>query len=162
MHQMQNHISVRTYKVLSNLIRVVLIGLFSVMLIAALHPDVRTHVRGSLIKNQRVVISTVQADLAGDGTLFTVAKIRTQDALLLEIYEALADGTSRLVEKIEMADKKDGYFNFNGQATNLAVEDINGDGHPEILAPSFDHNLVGRLNIYSYNKSSKAFQRILQ
>lgn len=149
-------------KLILNLARTALIATCALMLVLALHPDVRSEVRDSLIKDYRTVVSTVQADLTGQGMTFTVAKIKTRDALFLEIYEKLGDGTSRLVEKIEMPDKKDGFFSFNGQATNLAAEDIDGDGRPEILAPSFDHNLVGHINVYSYNKDVGSFERALR
>lgn len=142
--------------------RAVLVALFAIMLIATMHPDVRSAMRGSFVKDQRMVVSTVHADLIGDGTRFQIAKIKTQDALLLEIYENLPNGGTRLIERTVMTDKRDGFFTFNGQATNLAVEDINGDGRPEILAPSFDNNLVGHVNIYSYDKDAKSLTRILQ
>ena len=135
---------------------------FTLMLVASLHPVARTSLRGILVPNQRVITSTLQADLMGDGTVFTIAKIKTRDSLLIEIYEALAEGKTKLVEQIELPNQKDGYFNFNGQATNLAVDDINNDGRLEILAPSFDHNLTGHVNIYSDDKDNKSFQKVLR
>lgn len=147
---------------LLNTARLGLVLLFAFSLVAALHPTLRSEIRGSLAKDYRSVISSAYGDLLGNGTKFTVIKVKTRDSLLLEIYEAVSGGTNHLVSRIEMADSKDGYFNFNGQATNLAIDDVDGDGKPEIIAPSFDQNLVGHLNIYQYNDSSKGFERILQ
>ena len=142
--------------------RAALIGLFGLMLIASLHPDVRSQIRTSVLKDFRVVVSTAKGDLLGVGTHLTVAKVKTRDSLLLEVYESVADGTQRLMERIELPDKKDGFFNFNGQATNLAIDDVDGDGRLEIIAPSFDQNLVGHLNIYHYDQGARGFQRVLR
>ncbi len=142
--------------------RVFLTGLFAIMLIVTLHPDVRTSVRGTFVKDFRTVVSTAKGHLAGDEREFTVAKVKTRDSMSLEIFEMSANGSQKLVEKIVMADQKDGYFNFNGQATNLAIDDIDGDGRPEILAPSFDTNLVGRLSVYNFDQASGNFQRIVR
>lgn len=137
------------------------VGFFAA-LATALVPDLRSEVRNTLVKDYRAVVSTASADLIGNGTAFTIAKVRTRDSLSLEIYRTLTDGTMALVEKIEMPDKKDGFFKFNGEATNLAIDDIDGDGRPEILAPSFDSNLVGRLNVYHYDMDSKSFNRAIR
>jgi hypothetical protein len=139
--------------------RTVLFALFTFMFVAVLYPELRTSIRGAVVPDFRSITSTARGDLAGNGTEFTVAKVRTQAAFYLEIYEAQVDGSQRLVERIELSDKKDGYFNFNGQATNLAIDDIDGDGAKEILVPSFDHNLIGHLNIYRFDPSMGGFQR---
>lgn len=140
--------------------RIVLILAFAAFFIAALHPDVRSSMHTALVKDYRIILSTARGDLLGTGSEMTVAKIRTRDGLFIEIYEAKDDGSQRLVERFELADKKDGYFNFNGQATNLAIDDVDGDGRPEILVPSFDQNLVGHLNIYRYDQGG--FHRALR
>lgn len=128
---------------------------------AALYPDARSGLRSILLKDYRHVLSTVTADLAGDGSPHIIAKVKTRGGLSLEIYETLPSGTTKLIETIAMDDKKDGYFDFNGQAANLAVDDVDHDGRLEILAPSFDHNLVGHLNIYTYDKSARSFQKLV-
>lgn len=140
-------------------------GLFAFalfMIVAAVHPDMRAMIRASLVDDSRHIVSTAQGHLAGDNRLFTVAKVRTADALALEIFESLGNGQQRLVEKIALPEQRDGFFDFNGQATNLAIDDINGDGRPEILAPSFDNNLVGHLNVYNFDPESNAFQKVIR
>ncbi|MES2962266.1 MAG: hypothetical protein V4760_00145 [Bdellovibrionota bacterium] len=147
---------------LYRLTRIILSTMFAGMLVVTLHPEVRTSVRGTFVKDFRVIVSTAKGNLAGDDRMFTVAKVKTRDSLALEIFEMTENGSQRLVEKIEIADAKDGYFSFNGKATNLVIDDIDGDGRPEILAPSFDTNLVGRLNVYNYDQSAGGFQRIVR
>ena len=145
-----------------NLTRTLLIGAFAITLIAALHPELRSKTRAAFLSDYRMIVSTARGDLIGNGGELVVAKVKTRDSLLLEIYEALSDGSQRLIERIEMADQRDGFFNFNGQAVNLAIDDIDGDGKPEILVPTFDANLVGRLSIYHYSAVAQGFQRLLR
>lgn len=142
--------------------RIVLMAFAAIMVIAALHPDVRSSVRGTFVRDFRNVVSTAKGNLAGDSRMFTVTKIKTRDTLSLEIYENLVSGQQKLVERIALADSRDGYFDFNGQATNLAIDDIDGDGQPEILVPTFDNNLVGRLNVYNFDASSKTFNKVIR
>ena len=143
--------------------RTTMIAVCALMMFAALHPETRVFVR-TLISNsdQRTVISTAQAKLAGDARVFTVAKVRTDGQLSLEVFENYGDGQQKLVERIQLPDARDGYFDFNGHASNLALSDINGDGRPEIVAPTFDNNLVGHLNIYGFDPESNAFQKIVR
>lgn len=140
-----------------------LLGAMAAMaFIAVIHPDVRASVRGSLRGEYRTIISTAKGDLSGRGSLYTVAKVKTRDNIYLEIFETAANQAPMLVERIELADARDAFFNFNGQATNLAIDDIDGDGRPEILAPTFDRNLVGRLNVFQYNDSTRDFQKVIR
>ena len=128
------------------------LGMRSVMI-----PDIRNTIRGHLLKDYRIVVSTAQGNLTGSNEVYTVAKIKTRTNMFLEIYAPAVDGFAKLVEKIELSDRRDGFFSFNGQATNLAIEDIDGDGRQEILAPSFDNDLVGHLQVFKYNANRRSF-----
>lgn len=130
--------------------------------VAVVHPDVRASVRGTLRADYRTVLSTAKGDLNGSGSLYTVAKVKTRDNIYLEVFENIVDQAPRLVERIELSDARDAFFNFNGQATNLAIDDIDGDGRYEILAPTFDRNLVGRLNVFQYNSDTNDFHKIVR
>jgi hypothetical protein len=142
--------------------RGILVLICAVMLVSVLHPDVRSQMRGLLAHDFRQVVSVAEGDLAGGGSHYKVAKIKTRDTLSLEVYQILGDGQQKLVEKIDMPDQKDGYFNFNGNATNLAIDDIDGDGKAEILAPSFDKNLVGKLNVYHLDPEGGMTERAMR
>lgn len=137
------------------------VALFAASLLTVLHPDVRAQVRGTFLNDYRMIVSSAQGDLLNDGTPFKVIKVKTRDELVLEVYKGSVDGSYELIEKIQMPDQRDGYFSFNGQASNLAVDDIDGDGHPEILVPSFDRDLVGHLNVFRFDPTAKNFQKVL-
>jgi hypothetical protein len=143
--------------------RTAMMAVCALMMFAALHPETRGFIRSALSgAEQRKVVSTAQARLAGDTRLFTVAKVKVGNVLSLEVFENYGEGQQKLVEKIQLADARDGYFDFNGRSSNLALSDINGDGRPEILAPTFDSNLVGHLNIYGFDPEANAFQKIVR
>lgn len=109
---------------------------------------------------KRVLISTVMGDVLGDGTPVQVAKIRTRDSILIEVYVPARDGSRVLIDRIELDEKRDGYFTLNGNLTNLAIDDVDGDQLLEIIAPAFDQNLNAHLNVYKFNQSSKTFQKV--
>lgn len=139
-----------------------LITLSAVCLLASLHPEARTGIRNSVLKDYRTIVSSAKADIAGDGSSFTVVKVKTRDGIVVEVYKQDGSDQMHLQEKIAIGDARDGFFSFNGQATNLALEDIDGDGRREILAPTFDRDLVGRLNIFKFNSQSNAFERAIR
>ncbi len=149
-------------KVLTMMGRLFLVGGCVFAFAAALHPNTRLAIRGLVLQDYRNVLSSVEAQLTGSGSSFLIAKIESRDKLSLEIYQnALADGP-RLIEKIDIPNSTDGYFSFSGQASNLALDDIDGDGVLEILAPSFDRDLVGHLNIFRFNPDSQGLERVVR
>ncbi|HRK06232.1 MAG TPA: hypothetical protein PLZ57_00565 [Pseudobdellovibrionaceae bacterium] len=159
--KLQSKFEVRPEAWLS-LARFVMGGMALIAMITVLQPELRQSARGYLVQDYRKIVSTAQADLLGDGSQFTVAKVKTRDNIYLEIFQTLASGAPRLVERIEIPDARDAYFNFNGQASNLAIQDLNGDGRPEILSPSFDRNLVGRLDAFEYQQGLNEFRKVVR
>lgn len=131
----------------------------SLIFVAVLHPDVRSQVRGLVHHDSRQILSTASADFAGDGSQFKIVKVRTDQSLYLEFYKVAQDGTSKLFQKINMQDKKDGYFNYNGRATNLVVDQMGNDKSLKILAPSFDKDLVAHLNVFAFDPATQQFIR---
>lgn len=153
------------------LLQSALILLAAIAFVAAVHPDVRASVRSSILSDMRTVVSTAKGNLSGTASTYTVAKVKTRDNIYLEIFETILEqmdldqppaSTQHLVERIELNGAHDAYFTFNGQTTNLAIDDINGDGKPEILVPTFDKNLVGRLNVIEYDRDSREFRSVIQ
>lgn len=139
-----------------------LVLLFVATLIAAIHPEARTGIRDSVLSDYRVLVSSARADLGGNGIEYTIAKVKSRTSLFLEVYQNEKDGKTTLVQKIEIPDARDGYFNFDGSATNLALADVDQDGSMEILAPSFDRDLVGRLNIFRFNADAGYIEKVVQ
>lgn len=126
----------------------------------AVTPKLRQGVRDFFIPEQRVILAKISGDLTGAGFAVTVLKIQTRDNLVLEVYADEATGESRLFSRIVLPERRDAYFQLKGNATNLALADVDGDGSLEIVAPTFDEQMVARLNIYKLNPDTHSFDRV--
>jgi hypothetical protein len=123
-------------------------------------PSWRNHIRELFISETPVVLSTIEKDFFEDGRIIVFAKIKSTQGLFVEVYEKVTEGFPKTITKIKLPDSIDGFFHFRGQATNLALDDIDGDGVAEILAPSFDPNHIAHLNVYTYNKATEQFEAL--
>lgn len=124
-------------------------------------PESRELIRSVIVTNSRIVLAKAEADLTGKGMKVAVVKVRTADTIALEIFENQGEAKSlKFVKRIVLPEKRDAYFNFRGNATNLVVTDVDGDGQLEIVAPTFDENLVPRLNVYKYDAEAADFLRL--
>lgn len=138
----------------------VLMLLAAALLAAALTPSVRTSVQGYLAGVGREVLATAEGDVLNDSSTAKVIKYRNRDGIWLEVIKDEGDGKSRLVDRLPLPDKHDGLFNFQGHVTRLAIADIDQDGTMELLAPTFDQQLVPHLNVFRYNKDLKKFEPV--
>jgi hypothetical protein len=140
----------------------ILFGIASLIAIAliatATVPSLRSNVRGYLAKTDHDVLATAEGDLIGDGSLIKVIKIRSDEGLFVEVLKLDANGGSTLIDRILLPDKHDGMFNYQGHVTRLAITDIDNDGKTELLAPSFDNQLVPHLNVFKYNATTGRFE----
>jgi hypothetical protein len=104
------------------------------------------------------------ADLEGNGIKDQVVKVKTSEGLFIEVYAPRDHGQfglqQELIASAQLPDKKDGYFTFNGEVTNLAVDRVDRDNKPKILASSFDGDLVGHLNVYQLKTGEKELVRV--
>jgi hypothetical protein len=105
----------------------------------------------------REILATADGDLLGDGNPVKVIKYKGPDTIFLEVIDPV---TNVLVARILLPDRHDGMFNLHGRVTKLAIADIDSDGRKELLAPTFDDQLVPHLNIYRYNPGSKRFESV--
>jgi hypothetical protein len=124
-------------------------------------PQFRETLRGLLVINSREILAKADADLTGQGFKVSIIKVQTSDSLALEVFQSEVDGVKlQFVRRLVLPESRDAYFNFRGNAANLVVTDVDGDGTLEIVAPTFDDNLVPRLNVYKYDPESKDFFRL--
>ncbi len=87
-------------------------------------------------------------------------KVRSDGNLFLEVYATDKLGTIALLEKYQLPDDHDAYFNFGGTMSNLVVTDLEKSGFPQIVVPSFDKDLVGHLNIFQFDSASHNLMRL--
>jgi hypothetical protein len=129
--------------------------------VLTLIPASREFIRSVIVSNSRTILAKAEADLTGQGMKVAIIKVKTADSLALEIFEKEADSSKlKFVKRIVLPEKRDAYFNFRGNATNLIVTDVDNDGTLEIVAPTFDENLMPRLNVYKFDPERHDFIRM--
>jgi len=111
----------------------------------------------SSYKKDHGILSLVNGDLLHDGSSIKVVKLKTAEGIVLEFYNEALNGSRSKINRVIMPDTEDGFFNYHGQAIQLAVVDLDGDGKMELIAPTFDEKLFARLNPYHYDTEQKAF-----
>jgi hypothetical protein len=134
--------------------------IFSVILLASffvvvLDTNLRSQVRSVFRPQYRVILAIASADLLNTGKNLQILKVKTDEGLFLEVYDP-----TKMISSVKLPDKKDGYFTFNGTVTNLAIDDIDDDRKLEILATSFDNDLVAHLNVYRYVPGNKELELV--
>jgi hypothetical protein len=134
------------------------------MLVIALNSDFRSSVRGALIPQYREVLAVAKADLDQSGNPEQILKVKTHNGIFLEVYgqakNSLSSFRQELLATVKLPDQKDGYFTFNGEVTNLAVDVIDKDRQPKILTTSFDNDLVAHLNVYKFVRGQKELELV--
>jgi archaellum component FlaF (FlaF/FlaG flagellin family) len=131
-------------------------------LFIASEPSAKSKFTSKILPNERTILSAAQGDVLNNGTRAKVLKVFTNGELFIEVYGPTENGIAPLIDQIRLGSKRNGYFMFNGQATTLAIDDVNGDSKLEILAPTFDKNLLAHLNVFQYDEAIKSFQRLSQ
>lgn len=133
--------------------------IFAALLVAAvLTPSIRTDVQNYFAQVGREVLATAEGDLLNDGSAVKVIKFRSREGIFVDVMKVDSSGGSSLIDRIVLPDKHDGLFNFHGRVTRLAIADVDGDGHMELLAPTFDNQLIPHLNVFRYNPATQRFE----
>ena len=126
----------------------------------AVMPNLRAKAKEMFLNSGRDVLAKVSGKIGPEGPMITVLKIKNQTNLSLEVYTHDDEGALTLFAKIPLFEARDGHFLLQGNATNLALTDVDKDGTLEIVAPTYDEQMVPRLNIFKYNLDSNSFDRM--
>ncbi len=135
------------------------VTIHSISLLSVFHPSIRGAIKSAIRGSNRSVLSSVSTRLDTSDTNYNILKVRSDGNLFLEIYSTDSFGIISLLEKYQLPDDHDAYFNFGGTMSNLVVADIEMTGLPQIVVPSFDKDLVGHLNIFQFDISSRSLMR---
>lgn len=126
----------------------------------ATYPQFRGWFRDLFLTSNRVILAKADGHLTKDMPV-TVVKVKTADTLSLEIYTRNPDSDAlTFLKRVLLKEKRDAHFTFRDNATNLVLTDLDEDGNLEILAPTFDENLIPRLNVYRYNPDTHSFSKM--
>ncbi|MFP5518323.1 MAG: hypothetical protein ACLGGX_00340 [Bdellovibrionia bacterium] len=146
--------------------RVMIYGVLALLALSAttvaVVPSLRSQAKLWLQSDNRTLVAKAQGMLTFEGPGITVLKVKQADGLFIEIYKNQNSDESiqELMAKFKLPEDKDAHFTFQGNATNLALGDLDADGILEIMAPTFDDEMVARLHIYKYNAESQTFDRM--
>ena len=130
---------------------------FASILLMAL-PTVRESFSQFFFSRERKVLSVVEADIFRLGSVYRVLKISDADGIAVEIHGPPNENESTLWGRINLPDRKNGYTHVFGQATSLALRDLDGDGMAEILAPTYDQNMNPHLNAIKIDRENKRLE----
>lgn len=130
--------------------------------VAALIPSSRRTIRQWMLMHNREILAKTSGYVTPEGPFVSVFKIREGGQLLLEVYTMPDEnGNPQLLQKLPLNETRDGYFNFMGNATNLAISDTDNDGAMDLLAPTFDDQMTARLNVFKFSRTLGVFERAI-
>ena len=140
------------------LIALTLVAILLVCL--AIIPQTRQNIKKLFISQDRKIIAKVDGHLLNTDKAFTVLKIKEGSKLTVELYSPDEEGNLTLLNRTPLYDSRDGYLHVRDSATNLAIMDVDKDGVNEVIAPTYDDQMVPRLNIFKYNSDSNSLDRV--
>ena len=132
----------------------------AMLLAAALTPSLRDRARAAFGARGREILATAEGDVLNDGGRGRVIKFRDRHGIFIEILKETNDGVTHVIDRVQLPDRHDGLFNLQGRVTRLAIADVDDDGKFEIMAPSFDNQLVPHLNVFRYNPALARFEPV--
>ena len=122
-------------------------------------PSVRTQMQNLLQTQQRIVLAKTNGYFSANQIQFLILKVKDQSGLQIEIYETLQNASGQTFkQKFELTEDADSYVTLDKNSTNLALQDVDQDGHLDIIAPSVDRNGNLRLNTFRYNSETQFFE----
>ncbi len=126
-------------------------------------PTVRMKLISLISSQPRVILAKISGYFSAEQTQLLILKIKDQSGLQIEIYEISKDsGLQNFKQKFDLTEDADSYVTLDKNSTNLALQDVDHDGNPDIVAPSVDRNGNLRLNTFRYNADLKLFEPYIQ
>ena len=120
--------------------------------------NIRNKISNKSQKPFRKIIASIEADLSEQGNKYKVLKIQSEKGLFVEIYNA--NSNYNKVAEFSLFNAYDGHLTIEGQATNLALKDLDGDQITEIIAPSFSKSQEPKVHIFKFNLPLLTFEEI--
>ena len=125
--------------------------------IVILSPKVQTRMTKLFFKKERNILAQMTMEL--ENHRYKVIKVFSPRGIFIEVYKQTNEGPFFLDSQI-LTDKRDGFYKFKDGKYNLFLKDIDGDGENEIVAPSVDKNMSGRLNVFSFDIRTEKLKKM--
>lgn len=157
-------ISKKSFIIICSVLSVFIVGMGFI----ALNSQWRLSLKEKLLPKQRQILAKTQYIPQEISTpeispQYLLLKIREGEDLFLEVFQVNEAGLPvGSLQRLELTGQQDAYFNFQGNASNLAQSDVDQDGTPEVLAPGVDLDGQFRLNIFKFDSSLKRFEALNQ
>lgn len=87
-----------------------------------------------------------------------VLKVRHKDKIYLEFLSKQDNGSYLAINSLELKGSREAYFDYWGEMTSLLLLDDDGDGHLDVIAPTFDKFFRPQINLAVYNQETKQFE----
>lgn len=128
--------------------------------------DLRDQLTDLIYRQDRQILATLKDDLEGLGNVTSVLKVRERGRIYLEFYSYERKGPENgedqmvleLKQKLPLANSLDGYVTFMGEATNLAIGNLDADPQLELLVPTYNSDFVASLEVVKFNQITNKFE----
>ncbi len=133
--------------------------LFFLALLLAFNSNIKKQVYSYFNHKPRKILTTLTANLINNGEEYKILKVEDGPQLFIEVY--LYNSKARRLMKIDkkqLKHRRDGFYKFEKEATNLFTADLNNDGILEIIAPTYTQELKPFLNILFLNPETKKLE----
>lgn len=116
--------------------------------------DLRNYISEKM--NKRQVIAKVFQKF--NDIDYVIFKIKTSNGIEIEIYEKSSeDSSQKLKQKFSFENDMDSSLLVEGNAINLGLSDIDGDGSDDVVVPTVDQYGLSRLNIIRFDPELNSF-----
>lgn len=138
-----------------------------VLITAYFIPNWRKRLHTLVWGADRKILATLVEDLDRTGTPISIFKVKENGSLFIELYftkapeeiaETLQNRSFELLQRIELPGSLEGFFTFMGEATNLAVANLDNDPYLELIIPSYNYDFMASLDIIKYNSTTHKYE----
>ena len=146
-------------KVRQNKIIFLYIAIAILFVVLTLIPSVRLKITNLINPANRIVLSKITGFFTEDQTQYLILNVKNAGGLQIEIFEIDKSTMAQTFKQnFDLAEDSDAYITLDKNSTNLALQDVDRDGHLDIVAPSVDRNGNLRLNAFRFNPEFKIFE----
>ncbi len=123
-----------------------------------LFSPMKQRIQSYLFSNKEELMAVAEGDLDGLGNKVKVLKYKSKLGIRIEFLRGNSRNTAiEFLNQENINHPYNGYFMYRGHTVQLGMVDMDGDGVMEVVAPSFDKNLMAHLNVFKYNQVQDKF-----
>ena len=121
-------------------------------------PSLRSYLVNSFSPTSTEVLSVLEMSV--NERKVKILKVRRKGKLFVEIYGVPENSNPVLIDRETLTDIKDAHYKFGEGRSNLFLQDVDGEGLPEVIAPTYDKNMQAHLNIFKLEEATAFLTKI--